>query len=185
MQSRTIAQSVSGTSANINIRRGRTSDAGTVRRMVLKEKMNPLGLDVSRFLVAEDSVSGKVKGFGQLVEWPCLYHQPDWRGVAVRALNLKPNWEGDLVEVRSVVVDPASRGQGVGSAIVKALVQQASDKNVCLLTIEPTVSFYEKLGFKVVSPEDVPRPIKPEQFWGSIAANLAVGASVVVMAQRT
>lgn len=61
--------------------------------MVLKEKMNPLGLDVSRFLVAEDSVSGKVKGFGQLVEWPCLYHQLDWRGVAVRALNLKPNWE--------------------------------------------------------------------------------------------
>lgn len=33
MQSRTIAQSVSGTSANINIRRGRTSDAGTVRWM--------------------------------------------------------------------------------------------------------------------------------------------------------
>ena len=55
--------------------------------------MNPLGLDPTNFVVAEDSTTKQLKGFGQLVDWPCLYEKQDIRGTIVRALNLKPNWQ--------------------------------------------------------------------------------------------
>ena len=58
--------------------------------------------------------------------------------------------QGDLVEIRSLVVAPAYRRKGIGRFIVHELLEQSKGKNVCLLTIEPRVSFYEKIGFKVV-----------------------------------
>eukprot|EP00976_Prorocentrum_cordatum_P075171 1181809-Prorocentrum_minimum.AAC.6 len=76
--------------------------------------MNPLGLNPTRFVVAEDD-NGAIKGVGQLKSWPTLYYQQNWKGQVVRALNLKPNWKGgELLELASLVITPDSRGQGIG-----------------------------------------------------------------------
>jgi hypothetical protein len=60
-------------------------------QLVFREKMNPLGLDAARFVVAEDH-SGVVSGVGQL----------------------KPLPGAGLLELASLVVTSQHRGQGVG-----------------------------------------------------------------------
>ena len=56
--------------AGLTLRRGVESDANTIRFAILKEKMNPLGLDPRRFVVAEEG--GQLVGFGQLKPWETL-----------------------------------------------------------------------------------------------------------------
>mmetsp|Transcript_3023 Transcript_3023/g.5122 ORF Transcript_3023/g.5122 Transcript_3023/m.5122 type:complete len:244 (+) Transcript_3023:241-972(+) len=170
---------------SFRLRKGNAEDLPTIKRLVFTEKMNPLGLEPSRFVVAEDVNTGAIKGVGQLKEWPCLYRKQDWRGQVVRALNLKPNWKGELFELASLVITVDSRGTGLGSKIVQELVQTVGVENdVCVLTIEPTIPFYERLGFSVLDAKDVPRPLKPEQFFGNIVAQISVSSKVVVMGRR-
>ena len=77
--------------------------------------MNPLGLDPARFIVAEDAATRDVLGFGQLKPWETLSDREDAAGAVVRLLGLAPDWDGDLVELASVVVAPSARG-AAGSA---------------------------------------------------------------------
>ncbi|MEY4390640.1 MAG: hypothetical protein RLZZ400_383 [Actinomycetota bacterium] len=78
----------------------------------------------------------------------------DASGVIVGAGALHVMWE-DLGEVRSVVVSQNHRGQGIGHALVEALLHHASEmglSRVFCLTFE--VDFFAKHGFEEIS--DVP-----------------------------
>jgi amino-acid N-acetyltransferase len=69
-------------------------------------------------------------------------------------------WE-DLAEVRTLVVDPAWHGRGVGGALLDTLLQQARDvgvSQVFCLTFE--VNFFTAKGFRVIEGTPVP----PEVF---------------------
>ncbi len=58
---------------------------------------------------------------------------------------------GDLMEIRSLAVQPTLHGQGVGRAIVARLEEMARVRRaqrVCALTLAP--QFFEKQGFRVV-----------------------------------
>ena len=62
-----------------------------------------------------------------------------------------------LAEIRSLIVDKNYRGQGIGKAIVKALLKEAKElfvKDVFTLTYED--KFFEKLGFKKIPKESLP-----------------------------
>jgi amino-acid N-acetyltransferase len=57
----------------------------------------------------------------------------------------------DLVELRSLAVDPALHGRGVGGRIVDALVETARQRGlrqICALTLAP--EFFQRQGFRVV-----------------------------------
>ncbi len=57
----------------------------------------------------------------------------------------------ELAEIRSLAVHPRGQGQGVGSQIVRALVdlaRQRGFRQVCALTLRE--QFFERLGFAVV-----------------------------------
>ena len=78
----------------------------------------------------------------------------DQNGTLLAAGALHIMWE-DLAEVRSIVVSGEARGQGVGLALVQALLARAEQlgiKRVFCLTFE--VGFFAKLGFEEIS--DVP-----------------------------
>jgi amino-acid N-acetyltransferase len=78
----------------------------------------------------------------------------DESGAVVGAGALHVMWE-DLAEVRSMVVAEESRGSGVGTQVLEALVQKARDlgiKRVFCLTFE--TGFFGKFGFEEIS--DVP-----------------------------
>ncbi len=113
------------------VRRARTSDVPTIKRLVdvyagrilLEKSLVTLYEAVQEFWVAEQN--GTVVGCGALhVMW------------------------ADLGEVRTVAVDPVVKGHGVGHLIVSRLIDVARElhlERVFVLTFE--VEFFSRLGF--------------------------------------
>lgn len=122
------------------IRPARTSDVRAIRAFIdayspdgrlLSKATVTLFEDIQEFLVAERD--GEVVGCG--------------------ALHVM--WE-DLAEVRTVAVDPALAGQGIGSLLLTALVQRAREvgvKKVFCLTF--AVPFFERHGFAEIDDSPV------------------------------
>ena len=129
----------------VTLRRARTSDVraiadlvdryATDRILLAKERVN-LYEDVQEFRVAE--ADGSLVGCG--------------------ALHVM--WE-DLAEVRTLAVDPAWRGHGVGSALLEALIEQARElgvRRLFCLTFE--VAFFSRHQFAVIDGT----PVAPEVY---------------------
>jgi amino-acid N-acetyltransferase len=132
-------------SASVTIRRARTVDVRAIAelvdryasdRILLAKERVTLYEDVQEFLVAE--VDGALAGCG--------------------ALHVM--WE-DLAEVRTLAVDRAWRGHGVGSRLLAALLDQARElgvRRLFCLTFE--VEFFSRHGFHVVDGT----PVAPEVY---------------------
>jgi amino-acid N-acetyltransferase len=129
------------------IRRARATDVRAIRRLVdqyagpgrlLAKPTVKLFEDVQEFWVAEDRDTGTVMGCG--------------------ALHVM--WE-DLAEVRTVAVDQAFRGHGVGHLIVARLLDIARElgvRRVFCLTFE--VTFFSRHGFRRIQGA----PVAPEVY---------------------
>ncbi|MFD9211743.1 amino-acid N-acetyltransferase [Streptomyces sp. NPDC087659] len=129
------AQSLPNAAANaVTVRRARTGDVPAVRRLVdpyvsegilLDKATVTLYEDIQEFWVAERDTDAQVVGCG--------------------ALHVM--WE-DLAEVRTLAVDPAFRGGGVGHHVLDKLLHTArwlGVRRVFCLTFE--VDFFRKHGF--------------------------------------
>ncbi len=125
-----------GTQASVPVvRRARTGDVRAIRALVdlytadrrlLSKATVTLYEDLQEFWVAE--LDGRVVGCG--------------------ALHVM--WE-DLAEVRTVAVDPAVRGRGIGHALLRRLMETAGELGVArvfCLTFE--VEFFRRHGFEVI-----------------------------------
>jgi amino-acid N-acetyltransferase len=118
--------------SEVIVRHATTADVVHIRRLVdvfspdrrlLSKATVALYEDVQEFVVAE--VAGEVVGCG----------------------GLHVMWE-DLAEVRTLAVDPAVAGRGVGSRIVEELLRRARTvgvKRVFVLSFE--VEFFRRYGF--------------------------------------
>jgi amino-acid N-acetyltransferase len=132
-------------SASLTVRRARTADVRPIadlvdryagNRILLAKERVTLYEDVQEFRVAE--VDGTLAGCG--------------------ALHVM--WE-DLAEVRTLAVDPVWRGNGVGSRILTALLDQARElgvRRLFCLTFE--VDFFSRHGFRIVDGT----PVAPEVY---------------------
>jgi amino-acid N-acetyltransferase len=70
---------------------------------------------------------------------------------------------GDLAEIRSLVIDPACQGQGVGRAIVTQLLTEARMlglPRVFALTRKP--GFFLKMDFQLTRIEKLPRKVQKD-----------------------
>jgi amino-acid N-acetyltransferase len=129
------------------IRRARVTDVRAIRRLVdmyagpgrlLAKPTVTLFEDVQEFWVAEDPETHDVMGCG--------------------ALHVM--WE-DLAEVRTVAVDDAYQGRGIGHRIVERLLDTARElgvRRVFCLTFE--VRFFAQHGFRPL----LGTPVTPEVF---------------------
>lgn len=129
------------------IRRARATDVREIRRLVdlyagpgrlLAKPTVTLYEDIQEFWVAEDLQTGAVVGCG--------------------ALHVM--WE-DLAEVRTVAVEGACRGHGVGHRIVARLLDTARElgvRRVFCLTFE--VAFFSRHGFQRIQGT----PVGPEVY---------------------
>ena len=126
------------------VRRARTADVATIKdlvdgyagRVLLAKEIITLYESVQEFLVAERD--GEVIGCG-----------------ALHVL-----WE-DLGEIRTVAVHPRALGQGVGHAIVSALIDNARAlglRRIFVLTFEK--QFFARHGFTEIDGT----PVEPEVF---------------------
>lgn len=85
--------------------------------------------------------------------------EEDGRVIGCCALHIL--WD-DLAEVKSLAVEESNQGKGIGRILVKACLDEARElgiKRVFALTFKP--GFFEKLGFKRIDKEDLPRKV-----WG-------------------
>jgi amino-acid N-acetyltransferase len=134
-------------SVSVAVRRARTGDVRAIRQLVdtyaperrlLSKATVTLYEDVQEFWVAERD--GRVLGCG--------------------ALHVM--WE-DLAEVRTVAVDPASRGQGIGSLLLARLLDNARDlgvRRLFCLTFE--TEFFARHGFAAVEAVPVDLSVQAE-----------------------
>ena len=125
------ASSAAARGSDVTVRRARTSDVPEIKRLVdtyagkilLEKNLVTLYESVQEFWIAE--AGGTALGCGALhVLW------------------------ADLGEVRTVAVDPAVRGRGIGHAIVDRLLDVARElqlQRVFVLTFE--TAFFARHGF--------------------------------------
>ncbi len=83
----------------------------------------------------------------------CVY-EADGQVVGCAAVSIV--W-ADLAEVRSLAVDEACRGQGIGRRLVGWCVEEARRLQIRrLMSLTYEQPFFEKLGFEVVPKESLP-----------------------------
>jgi amino-acid N-acetyltransferase len=132
--------------AGVLVRRARIADVRKIKalvdadagRVLLEKELVTLYEDVQEFWVAESD--GEILGCG-----------------ALHVL-----WE-DLAEIRTVAVDKAARGQGIGHALVDRLVELAVElglRRVFVLTFE--TRFFAAHGFREIDGTPVPQPVYDE-----------------------
>ena len=149
----------------LKFREGTLFDAPPIAAKLLSMKMNPLGVDPSRFLVAESD--GARIGFGQ-----------------IRPLG-DANEGPSCWELASIYVEDDFRGKGIGSAIVQRLLERHTSQgraltDTFLLTLEPTVNWYEQFGFERLPTSRVPKPMELEVKAGE-ALSAVLGNKLVAM----
>lgn len=137
---------VSSEADKLTVRRARIADVRKIKslvdsdagRVLLEKELVTLYEDMQEFWVAESG--GEVLGCG-----------------ALHVL-----WE-DLAEIRTIVVDKAARGRGIGHALVGKLVELAIElglQRVFVLTFE--TRFFAKHGFVEIEGTPVPQEVYEE-----------------------
>ena len=128
----------------------------TVRRAGLADvpKMLPLLETYAR--QAEILPRSEEEVYHSIREWAVAEAENEILGMG----SLLIMWR-DLAEIRSLVVDPACQGQGVGRKLVELLLDEARHlmlERVFALTRKP--GFFLKLGFQLTRIEQLPRKVK-------------------------
>jgi amino-acid N-acetyltransferase len=114
-----------------NLRPATASDAAAIRQLILDVRINLVGLDWRRFLLAV-TPEGELIGCGQI----------------------KPHADGTQ-ELASIAVVPAWRGRGVARAVIERLL--ADHPGVLYLTcLASNGPLYEKFGFRSLAPDEMP-----------------------------
>ena len=114
------------------IRAAKAEDQATIRRIIRAANLNPMSLDWPNFLIAEDA--GGVVGIGQV----------------------KTHRDGSR-ELASIAVVPARQGQGIGSAIVNALLDRHGGGVLHLTCERKNEGYYERFGFRRLPHKEWPR----------------------------
>jgi len=82
---------------------------------------------------------------------------PDGTVLACGSLDITWN---DLAELRSLAVSDKVQGKGLGTLVVEALMNDASElglKHVFALTYKP--HFFERLGFRIIDKQQLPHKV--------------------------
>jgi N-acetylglutamate synthase-like GNAT family acetyltransferase len=123
-----------------SLRAARQEDAPAIRRLIWQVRINPMGLDWRRFWLAVDA-QDQLLGCGQL----------------------KPHRDAS-VELASIAVQPGYRRQGIAQAIMEQLLA-GSGRPVYLNCAGYLRSFYERFGFRVIGPEEMPGSFRRPWQW--------------------
>lgn len=136
------------------LRPASASDIWQIRKLVFSAKLDPTQLRWQQFSVIE--CDKKIVACGQLRSF------------------------SEAQELSSLVVLPAWRNQGLGSYLVKHLIQQSTQ----LLYLECASwleQFYTQFGFVSVSWQEVPSPLKEKFRFTQFATKLVPIMSLKVM----
>ena len=146
-----------------DIRPARASDLDAVEDLLREERLPTDGVRelFANFLVAEGTYSSRVPV------------------APVGAIGLEHY--GTAALLRSAVVDPAWRGQGLGHALVDAATDAARARGATEMYLLTTTAepFFAALGFRIIGRDDVPDSVRQ-----SVEFVRACPSSATVMARR-
>jgi N-acetylglutamate synthase-like GNAT family acetyltransferase len=138
----------------MNIRPARAEDRATITAMVRGARLNPMDLQWSRFLVAEDETG--IVGVGQIRPYP------------------------GASELASLVVREDRRGTGVGRQLVRALLAQS--QGMIVLFCRPQLeSYYARFGFCAIGVKEAPPSLRTRYAIGRFITRLIVGRPMLMM----
>ena len=129
---------------HVEIRPAMPVDQETIRALVKRERLNPMGIDWPNFLVAEGT-----------------------QGI-VGAVQLRRHPDGSR-ELGSLVVAPEARGHGIAARLIDALVAR-HDGPVQMITGAQHAAHYRRWGFRPVEPQGAPRSVRLNYRLGSLAS---------------
>jgi N-acetylglutamate synthase-like GNAT family acetyltransferase len=90
---------------------------------------------------------------------------------------IKRHWDG-TPELASLVVAEDHRGQGVGSALVRALLERHTanhgEEHVYLFCLAQLGAYYGRLGFRIVSRQTLPWPLAVMHLLGNGLGQLSL-----------
>jgi amino-acid N-acetyltransferase len=139
------------------IRPARTGEGWRIRFLVLSARLDPTGIEPSRFHVVE--CEEKVIACGQLRPF------------------------ADALELGSLVVTPAWRGRGIGTALTRYLIERA-DRPLYLECLGfRLVTFYSRFGFVPVTIGELPSAIA-RKFRTTAAISRVFGLPLTIMHYR-
>ncbi len=143
--------------AEFQLRRAVEADSVPIRELIHLVRINPIGLDWKRFIVAV-APQGQVIGCGQL----------------------KPHG-ADVLELASIAVQPDYRKQGVARAVIEHLLAR-SPRPLYLTCRSRLGPFYEKFGFQALTSNEMPRYFRRiQRLAGMVNALARSGESLLVM----
>ena len=118
-------------STPFTIRPATEADQSTIRRLIREARLAPMGLSWPNFLVAE--ADGETVGIGQV----------------------KSHADGSR-ELASIAVVPDRQGQGIGSAIIKALLGREAGVTLHLTCRSELEGYYERFEFQRLERAEYP-----------------------------
>lgn len=126
------------------LRPARAQDTWPIRKLVLAAKLDPTQLRAQQFWIIE--CDGRMVACGQLRSFP------------------------GAQELGSVVVTPGWRGRGLGTYLVKHLVESATQPLYLECLGSKLAMFYARFGFVSVDWQNLPRPLKLKFSFSALAA---------------
>ncbi|MFN2602802.1 MAG: arsenic resistance N-acetyltransferase ArsN2 [Gemmatimonadaceae bacterium] len=127
-----------GATSGVTVRRGSAHDITAVEDLLTKTKLPRLDVNdlIDSFIVAEDN--GRVMGVAGVER------------------------HGEYGLLRSVAVDPAAQGRGVGRALVEHLIAESNEKGIAELYLLTTTAekYFPVFGFAMISREATPVEIQ-------------------------
>lgn len=130
-------------------------DIWAIRKLVLSAKLDPTQLRWSQFWVIE--CEGQIVACGQL---RCF---------------------AGAQELGSVVVAPGWRDRGLGTYLVKHLIQEATQSLYLECLGSRLAQFYSRFGFVPVSWQELPRPLKWKFGLSKLVSKVLPIISVTIM----
>ncbi len=116
--------------ADITLHPASADDADDIKALIKLVRINPMDLDWRRFILASSA-----------------------DGELAACIQAKPHADGTL-ELASLAVGPAWRGQGLARRLVEGLLSQ-SPRPIYLTCRSGLESFYQKFGFRTLTADEL------------------------------
>lgn len=136
------------------LRQASAQDIWQIRKLVLSEKLDPTQVRWQQFWIIE--CDGKIIGCGQLRQFR------------------------EAQELSSLIVVPAWRKQGLGTALTQHLIQSATQPLYLECLGEKLARFYTNFGFVAVSWQELPQSLKLKFGLPQLARKI-LGIPVIIM----
>jgi len=144
----------------ITIRKAKKEDQVEIRKLIRKERLNPIRLRWKRFIVAVES-GGRVIGCSQI----------------------KPQ-RVNCYELASLVIHPDFRGQGIARMIIERQLN-SMDEDLYLMCRESLADFYKIFGFVPIPTSEMPRFFRRVSRFAHLTDSFRSGEGLLIMRRKS